>query len=173
MMKKAAIFIMGTLICVVMTGCQSNTSLDQTPVNSATTQSEVISSAENASSEKSDKASGNNSGESVTRNGKTLKIVYGSNPTTGYSWEISISDPKVLKRVSDEYQEDKSAGGNSATDEVICGRGGYETFVFEGTGKGTAVITFDYAQQWKGGSKGKSRTVTAEVDDQGNIISVK
>ncbi|MBP7347993.1 MAG: protease inhibitor I42 family protein [Butyrivibrio sp.] len=172
-MNKTAVILMGLAMCVVMTGCQKNESLDKFAVNSATAQSGVVASAESDNLGDSDKAFVNNSGESMTQNGKTLKVVYESNPTTGYSWEISISDPKVIKCVSDVYREDKNAGGNSATDEVICGRGGYETFVFEGIGKGAAVITFNYAQQWKGGNKGESRTVKVETDDQGNIISVK
>ena len=171
-MNKTAVILMGLAMCVVMTGCQKNESLDKFAVNSATAQSGVVASAESDNLGDSDKAFVNNSGESMTQNGKTLKVVYESNPTTGYSWEISVSDPKVIKSVSDTYQEDNAAG-NSATNEVICGKGGYETFVFEGTGKGTAVITFNYAQHWKGENKGEIRTVTVETDDMGKLLSVK
>jgi|GEM_PF-1572159 len=171
-MNKTAVILMGMGICIFMTGCQRSVPEDNTPVHSVTAQSTEVSSAESDSSEKADNAVNDKSGESITQNGKTLTVVYESNPTTGYSWEISVSDPKVIKNVSDTYLEDNAAG-NSATNEVICGRGGYETFVFEGTGKGTAVITFNYAQHWKGGNEGEIRTVTVETDDLGKILSVK
>lgn len=173
MKNKAALMLVGLIMCVLMTGCRKDESIDNSAVNPATAQSTVVSSGESDNSGESGKVTADKSGESVTQNGKTLKVVYKSNPTTGYSWEVSISDSKVIKRVSDVYQEDKNTGADSATDEVICGRGGYETFVFEGTGKGTAVITFNYAQQWKGGNKGESREIKVETDDQGNITSVK
>ena len=171
-MNKTAVILMGMGICIFMTGCQRFIPADNASVRSVTAQSTEVSSAESDSSEKTDNVTNDESGESITQNGKTLTVVYESNPTTGYSWEISVSDPKVIKSVSDTYQEDNAAG-NSATNEVICGKGGYETFVFEGTGKGTAVITFNYAQHWKGGNKGEIRTVTVETDDMGKLLSVK
>lgn len=171
-MNKTAAILMGMGICIFMTGCQRSVPKDNTSVRSVTAQSAEVSSAESDSSEKADNVINDKSGESITQNGNTLTVVYKSNPTTGYSWEISVSDPKVIKNMSDTYQEDNAAG-NSATSEMICGRGGYETFVFEGMGKGTTVITFNYAQHWKGGNEGKIRTVTVETDDLGKILSVK
>jgi predicted secreted protein len=160
-MKKMNVLLMGLVITTAvtatqLTGCGTGSSKNAQTENSA------------GSAISADLTEG----ESVTANGKTLKIVYASSPSTGYSWKVSIDHPEVIKAVADDYAQEQDDTGKS-TDEVICGAGGYETFAFEGVGKGTAVITLNYAQQWNGGSEGMTRSVSVETDAQGNIVSVK
>ena len=185
-MKKMKVLLMGMVIMTAVTAAQlTGCGMD----NSKTAQAESSETAQTESSADSGKSASEGGtgatdlpggamsadlteGESATANGKTLKIVYVSNPSTGYSWKVSIDHPEVIREVADDYAQEKDDTGKS-TDEVICGAGGYETFVFEGVGEGTAVITLDYAQQWNGGSEGMTRSVSVETDAQGNIVSVK
>ena len=193
-MKKMNVLLMGMVIMTAvtaaqLTGCGTGSSENAQTESSKTAQAESSENAQTESSADSGKSASEGGtgatdlpggamsadlteGESATANGKTLKIVYVSNPSTGYSWKVSIDHPEVIREVADDYAQEKDDTGKS-TDEVICGAGGYETFVFEGVGEGTAVITLDYAQQWNGGSEGMTRSVSVETDAQGNIVSVK
>ena len=185
-MKKMNVLLMGMVIMTAvtaaqLTGCGTGSSENAQTESSKTAQAESSADSGESASEggtgATDLPGGAMSadlteGESATANGKTLKIVYVSNPSTGYSWKVSIDHPEVIREVADDYAQEKDDTGKS-TDEVICGAGGYETFVFEGVGEGTAVITLDYAQQWNGGSEGMTRSVSVETDAQGNIVSVK
>ena len=185
-MKKMNVLLMGMVIMTAvtaaqLTGCGTGSSENAQTESSKTAQAESSADSGESASEggtgATDLPGGAMSadlteGESATANGKTLKIAYVSNPSTGYSWKVSIDHPEVIREVADDYAQEKDDTGKS-TDEVICGAGGYETFVFEGVGEGTAVITLDYAQQWNGGSEGMTRSVSVETDAQGNIVSVK
>ena len=185
-MKKMNVLLMGMVIMTAVTAAQLTGCGTGSSENAQTESSETAQTESSADSGKSASEGGTGAtdlpggamsadlteGESATANGKTLKIVYVSNPSTGYSWKVSIDHPEVIREVADDYAQEKDDTGKS-TDEVICGAGGYETFVFEGVGEGTAVITLDYAQQWNGGSEGMTRSVSVETDAQGNIVSVK
>lgn len=85
--------------------------------------------------------------------GQTIKLVLGSNPTTGFSWESPvISDQAVASLVSQAYEPDQSKNG-------LAGAGGVECIVLKAVGKGTATATLAYSRPWAGGEKGVRKVV--------------
>jgi len=76
----------------------------------------------------------------------TVTVRLGSNPTTGYSWEVTeIVHPEVIAEVSNNYE------GPTATN--IVGAGGTEEWVFNTKDTGLAIIRMSYSQPWSGGEK--------------------
>ena len=63
------------------------------------------------------------------------------NPTTGYNWEVSISDPEVVS-VEQSYQP------NDTEDETV-GAGGITTFTFTGLKKGECEVKLIYRRPWE------------------------
>lgn len=99
--------------------------------------------------------------------GKNATIVLDENPTTGYTWAVSIDREDILNLTNDKYTASKS-------DSKIAGAGGFHTYVFKAKSPGTAVITFDLGQQWAGGQKGaKTQKYEITVGPDGNIASTK
>lgn len=75
--------------------------------------------------------------------GETLLVTLESNPTTGYSWQVSEVDEAVLKRKGEpEYKQ-------RAGSEGLVGAGGAETFRFEAAGAGRTTLTLVYARPWE------------------------
>ena len=63
-----------------------------------------------------------------------------ANPTTGYTWSVSVSDPKVLGFKGSAYQRPASA---------TLGAGGQTVFAFEAAHAGVATITLSYRRAWE------------------------
>lgn len=93
---------------------------------------------------------------------KTLTLEREANPTTGYEWSCEISDPEVVKLVSQEYEADSKS-------EETAGGGGTEVFVFEGGKKGTATITLNYQRPWEETDEDMIEELPVSVDADGNI----
>ena len=92
--------------------------------------------------------------------GEVMEINLESNPSTGYSWFASVSNPDVLAQMGEpEYVE--STQSSSA---MIVGAPGIETFMFQGTDAGSATITLDYKRPWETDvAAEKTITITVEV----------
>lgn len=102
----------------------------------------------------------------ISKQEKTATIVLEENPTTGYTWAVSIDDQNIVNLKSDSYTQT----GN----KNIVGAGGVHKYVFEAGNPGTAVITFDLGQQWSGGEKAKQiRKFEIKVGQDGKITSAK
>lgn len=86
---------------------------------------------------------------------QTATLVLPSNPTTGYTWEVTQTDP--IFEVKSEFAED-------AHDEEMAGVGGTETFVLTPQEKGETEVTFAYGQHWEGGNTDTVVTYGLEVD---------
>jgi len=85
-----------------------------------------------------------------------VTVRLGSNPTTGYSWEVTeIVHPEVIKQASSNYEEPKDTG--------LVGAGGTDVWVFNATDTGLAMIRMSYGQPWSGGEK-DAYTVTINVN---------
>jgi inhibitor of cysteine peptidase len=69
-------------------------------------------------------------------------IALGSNPTTGYSWQVAY-DEKALSLVDNTYKEQDNTG------KQIVGAGGTEYFTFLALGKGETQVTFTYQRPWE------------------------
>ena len=76
------------------------------------------------------------------RSGTQLTLQLPGNPTTGYGWEATISNPTVLRESSPpEY---KPAG-------TALGGGGTYTFHYEATAPGETDLTLVYRRSWEAG----------------------
>jgi predicted secreted protein len=92
--------------------------------------------------------------------GEIMEIILESNPSTGYSWFASVSNPDVLAQMGEpEYVEPTESGST-----MILGAPGTETFMFQGSDAGSATITLDYKRPWeKDVAPEKTITITVEV----------
>jgi inhibitor of cysteine peptidase len=76
----------------------------------------------------------------------TVTVRLGSNPTTGYGWEVTeIVHPEVVEQMSNNYE------GPTATN--LVGAGGTDVWVFNTRDTGLAIIRMSYGQPWAGGEK--------------------
>lgn len=85
-----------------------------------------------------------NSGDNTLSVGDIGQIALEGNPTTGYSWNYTISDSSILELGSSHYQSEAPEG--------IDGAGGTDTWDFRALKEGTATITFKYYRVWLGES---------------------
>jgi len=79
-----------------------------------------------------------------------------SNATPGFQWDYEITDDTVVKEEDHDFEE---------PDGDLTGAVGTEVWSFEGTEKGTAVVTMEYSQPWDGGMKKEwtyKMTITVE-----------
>lgn len=105
--------------------------------------------------------------QGATSQGKNATIVLDENPTTGYTWAITIDNQNILSLANDSYVPTK-------TNDKIVGSGGFHTYIFQAKSPGIAIITFDLGQQWSGGEKGaKTKKFQVTVGQDGNISSTK
>ena len=75
--------------------------------------------------------------------GQVLEVTLESNPTTGYSWEVTEVDEAVLTQVGEsEFQEAPKEG------EEMVGVGGTETFRFS-SAAGKTTLTLVYHRPWE------------------------
>jgi inhibitor of cysteine peptidase len=75
--------------------------------------------------------------------GQVLEVTLESNPTTGYSWEVSDVDGTVLSQVGEaEFQEAPKES------EEMVGVGGTETFRFSAAA-GETTLTLVYHRPWE------------------------
>ncbi len=77
--------------------------------------------------------------------GEDVQVILDGNPTTGYTWTATVSDPAVLQQQGDPVY----AQGN--TDPSIVGAGGTFTFTFKAAAAGEVTLKFDYARPFETG----------------------
>ena len=78
----------------------------------------------------------------VMRSGTQLTLQLPGNPTTGYGWEATISNPAVLRESSAPAY--KPAG-------AALGGGGTYTFWYDATAPGETELTLVYRRSWETG----------------------
>jgi inhibitor of cysteine peptidase len=77
--------------------------------------------------------------------GEVLSISLESNPSTGYSWFATISNPAVLVQMGEpQYQEPPSSSGTP-----LLGAAGTQTFYFQAAETGTTTLTLDYKRSFE------------------------
>jgi len=75
------------------------------------------------------------------RAGENFTISLGSNPSTGYSWQLAKPlDEKIVRLVSSEY---------TSSQTKLVGAGGKENWTFLALKKGAAKIVLKYARPWE------------------------
>jgi inhibitor of cysteine peptidase len=92
--------------------------------------------------------------------GEVVAITLESNPSTGYSWFATSSNPDVIAQMGEaQYQEPQS----SSTTPIV-GAAGTETLYFEAVKAGTVTLTLDYKRGWETDvAPEKTITITVEV----------
>lgn len=88
--------------------------------------------------------------------GEVLAVRLESNPSTGYSWTSTISNPAVLVQMGEpEYQEASTP---------LPGASGTQTFFFQAAGVGTTTLTLDYLRPFETNiAPEKTVVITVEV----------
>ena len=79
----------------------------------------------------------------LENNSTALKLVFGSNPTTGYDWTVSVTPAGVLNMTKDDF--------NAPTTGLV-GASGTHIFEFEGLKAGSANVTLNYLRSFEAGS---------------------
>jgi inhibitor of cysteine peptidase len=157
-------FTMVTLLMLIsMTGCGANSaknSLSGTPTDNESNENYVM----------LPYLSGKMSNITLdaTADGTTQQLKKGevmafgleSNPSTGYSWFATISNPTVLVQMGEpQYQE---PAGSSTT--PIVGAAGTETFYFQAVETGTTALTLEYKRSFESNvAPEKTISLTVEV----------
>ena len=109
-MKKISLFLTFAILLGILSGCS--------PKNSSFTES-------------------NNGQPTTIKVGAKLIIELDSNPSTGYTWEISVIDERILKKSGDpEFKP--------ASSTPMPGQGGTQIFYFEAVAPGTTTLTLIY-----------------------------
>jgi len=88
--------------------------------------------------------------------GQVLDIELPSNPSAGYSWQLSGARPSQLASVTDSYE---------ATGEPnVVGAGGYQVFSYSAAEAGTGTLKLDYVRPWETGvAPAKTFSITVSV----------
>ena len=85
----------------------------------------------------------NDSGQTINIGiNQQFAIALGSNPTTGYSWQVSHNED-MLELVKSEYEMSKEA------EQGVVGAGGTEFFWFKALKAGKTEITLVYKRPWE------------------------
>ncbi len=77
-----------------------------------------------------------------TKVNQEFTIALGSNPSTGYSWQVTYEE-KELTLVEKTYKEQDNTG------KQIVGAAGTEYFKFKALNKGETKVTFTYRRPWE------------------------
>ena len=85
---------------------------------------------------------------------KEVTLDLEENPTTGYSWEYSISDETVLEYVKDEYIDPSASAESSEGEEPVVGASGVRRFTFNPLSDGTVTVEFRYSRPWENEGEG-------------------
>lgn len=70
--------------------------------------------------------------------GETVDVTLKSNPTTGYHWEITSYDNKIIESVGEPYYTPDPGS------EGLIGAGGKETFTYRALAEGETDLKMDY-----------------------------
>ena len=97
---------------------------------------------------------------------KKAVIELAGNPTTGYSWEYTMSPENIIREVSNEYIADK-------TETNVVGSGGKFVFTFEAVTQGETTLVFSYRRPWEDDPPAQTITYKALVDGKNNITLIQ
>ncbi|MFO7610906.1 MAG: protease inhibitor I42 family protein [Clostridia bacterium] len=93
------------------------------------------------------------SDEFTLKPGQLIDIKLDENPSTGYSWSVSISNDSVVEVARDYFAEGLP----------IIGGGGEHIWKIRGLEKGVATLTFSYSRSWEENSTIEEKTFTIKV----------
>ncbi len=76
--------------------------------------------------------------------GQVLVVTLGSNPSTGYSWQVAEIQEAILKQLGEAEFQASDPGGTP-----VVGAGGTETFRFEALKAGQTTLKLVYHRPWE------------------------
>ncbi len=94
------------------------------------------------------------------KKGEVLSITLESNPSTGYGWFATISNPVVLVQMGEpQYQESASSSSTP-----VIGAAGTQIFYFQAAETGTTTLTLEYKRSFETNvAPEKTVSMTVEV----------
>jgi len=93
--------------------------------------------------------------------GEILSITLESNPSTGYAWFASSSNPEVLAQLGESQYAEPEASAS----QPMLGAAGSETLFFEAKAAGTVTLTLEYKRGWETNvTPEKTITLIVEVE---------
>ena len=99
-----------------------------------------------------------NDGEVALENGQTLIVTLGSNPSTGYRWEVLEIDETILEQQGEAVFESAEQ-----QDPPKVGVGGTETFRFKAISRGVLILKLVYHRTWEDVEPADTFTVEVRV----------
>ena len=69
----------------------------------------------------------------------SLSIELDENPSTGYSWHVTISNPEILKIAKDDYTQKGD----------LLGSGGIHKWEIKGIKEGSTIVKFELFRSWE------------------------
>jgi len=102
----------------------------------------------------------------VKLEGNKATVELKGNPTTGYSWDYTMSPEGIVREIFKDYIPDKK-------DENLAGSGGKFVFTFEAVTQGEAELVFSYFRPWEAEPALETVSYRALVDDKGNLTLKK
>ena len=156
MNKKLTLTIIAIGLLLLLTGCSVITSFSEKSDDSQSEGSETYTqtnttdnyqmlpliSGKNADIELD--ASADNTTQRL-KVGEILAITLESNVTTGFSWHLTISDPKVVVQIGEPLYQDPPSDSGTPT----LGAAGKQTFFMQAVETGTVIVSLEYEQSFE------------------------
>lgn len=76
--------------------------------------------------------------------GQVLVVTLGSNPSTGYGWQVAEVQEAILKQTGETEFQESNPGGTP-----VVGAGGTETLRFEALKAGQTTLKLVYHRAWE------------------------
>jgi inhibitor of cysteine peptidase len=154
MLQKISLSLFFLILLATMAGCNSSSPESNEPGNQ---QLLPIVSGKTANLQLDASADGSNQAMNV---GEIMSFALESNPSTGFGWYATSSDPGVLVQLGEpEYQDPQSSTGTP-----LIGAPGIQTLYFQALSAGNATLTLEYKRSWETDvAPEKTITLTVEV----------
>lgn len=165
MFKKFTLTLITIFMLVSLVGCgtSSSSSIETTtpnanPENASTDNYQMLPYISGSAADLKLDASADGSTQQL-KAGQVMSISLESNPSTGYSWSATSSDPAVMMQMGEPEMQEPTA---SAT--PVVGAPGMATLYFQAVKSGAATITLNYQRSWEQGvTPEKTITIMVEV----------
>ena len=81
----------------------------------------------------------------ILRQGDQLTVTLSTNPTTGYSWSVLCTSPRLLQQCGESsFKQPRHRPGK-------VGVGGEQIWKFRALASGEMILRFSYARSWEHG----------------------
>jgi predicted secreted protein len=98
--------------------------------------------------------------------GYEFKVTEYSNPSTGYDWQVVVSNPKVVAYNGAKAVDCGSQASSDGTATTVVGGGCTYAYYFKAIAEGSTYITMKYMRSWDSGSIAKVKQINVAVYGQ-------